>query len=132
MRLTNFLVAQLSQNKTALITGITGQDGSYLAELLLSKGYDVHGIIRRASSANTQRIDHIKNKITLHYGDLTDSLALNAIIVKIQPDEVYNLAAQSFVWLSFKQPELATLIDAMGCLRILESIRQAPESIRKY
>ena len=101
MRLTKFLVTQLSHNKTALITGITGQDGSYLTELLLSKGYDVHGIIRRASSANTQRIDHITNKITLHYGDLTDSLALNAIVVKIQPDEVYNLAAQSHVAVSF-------------------------------
>ena len=117
------MVAQLSHNKTALITGITGQDGSYLAELLLSKGYDVHGIIRRASSANTQRIDHIANKISLHYGDLTDSLALNAIVVKIQPDEVYNLAAQSHVAVSFDAPEYTANTDALGTVRLLEAIR---------
>lgn len=113
---------ELSQNKTALITGITGQDGSYLAELLLSKGYSVHGIIRRASSANTQRIDHIINEVTLHYGDLTDSLALNAIVIKTQPDEVYNLAAQSHVAVSFDSPEYTANTDALGTVRLLEAI----------
>jgi GDPmannose 4,6-dehydratase len=91
--------------KKALITGITGQDGSYLAELLLEKGYEVHGIIRRSSSINTRRLDHIYNKIKLHYGDLTDALSLTSLIQKIKPDEIYNLGAQSHVKVSFEIPE---------------------------
>jgi len=111
--------------KTALITGITGQDGSYLAELLLEKGYEVHGIKRRASSMNTQRIDHLYDdkNLTLHYGDLTDSLAITRIIDNICPDEIYNLGAQSHVQVSFETPENTANSDALGALRILESIR---------
>lgn len=116
--------------KIALITGITGQDGSYLAELLLEKGYVVHGIKRRASSLNTQRIDHIyqdphiENKnFTLHYGDLTDSLNLTRILKEVRPDEVYNLGAQSHVAVSFDSPEYTADVDAIGTLRLLEAIR---------
>ncbi len=115
--------------KTALITGITGQDGSYLAELLLEKGYTVHGIKRRASSFNTQRIDHIYQdphddpRLVLHYGDLTDSSNLTRIISEVQPDEVYNLAAQSHVAVSFESPEYTADVDALGTLRLLEAIR---------
>jgi len=116
--------------KVALITGITGQDGSYLAELLLAKGYEVHGIKRRASSLNTERVDHIyqdsheKNpKFFLHYGDLTDSSNLTRIIKDVQPDEVYNLGAQSHVAVSFECPEYTADVDAMGTLRLLEAIR---------
>ena len=116
--------------KKALITGITGQDGSYLAELLLSKGYEVHGIKRRASSLNTQRIDHIyedphleSNKLILHYGDLTDSSNLTRILLEVQPDEVYNLGAQSHVAVSFDSPEYTADVDAIGTLRMLEAIR---------
>ena len=116
--------------KIALITGITGQDGSYLAELLLEKGYEVHGIKRRASSLNTQRIDHIFEDphsdnihLKLHYGDLTDSSNLTRIIRDIEPDEVYNLGAQSHVAVSFEAPEYTADVDAMGSLRILEAIR---------
>ena len=116
--------------KVALITGITGQDGSYLAELLLKKGYIVHGIKRRSSSYNTQRIDHIFQDIhqkninfKLHYGDLTDSTNIIKLIQKIQPDEVYNLAAQSHVAVSFETPEYTANCDALGPLRILEAIR---------
>jgi len=116
--------------KKALITGITGQDGSYLAELLLSKGYEVHGVIRRASISNTQRIDHlldsgsIKGKnLTLHYGDLTDSLVLNALVTMIKPHEIYNLAAQSHVAVSFDSPEYTANTDALGTVRLLEAIR---------
>lgn len=116
--------------KKALITGITGQDGSYLAELLLEKGYEVHGIKRRASSFNTQRIDHIYQdvhetdpKFYLHYGDLTDSSNLIRIINDIQPDEVYNLGAQSHVAVSFESPEYTADVDALGTLRLLEAIR---------
>ena len=116
--------------KKALITGITGQDGSYLAELLLDKGYEVHGIKRRASSLNTQRIDHIyqdphhadKNLI-LHYGDLTDSSNLTRILKEVEPDEVYNLGAQSHVAVSFESPEYTADVDAIGTLRLLEAIR---------
>jgi len=109
--------------KTALITGITGQDGSYLAELLLEKGYEVHGIIRRSSSINTSRIDHIYGRIKLHYGDLTDSTNLVRIIQKVQPDEIYNLGAQSHVKVSFEMSEYTANVDAMGTLRILEAVR---------
>lgn len=116
--------------KKALITGITGQDGSYLAEFLLEKGYEVHGIKRRASSFNTQRIDHIfqdphtdDSNFYLHYGDLTDSSNLTRIISDIKPDEIYNLGAQSHVAVSFETPEYTTNVDAMGTLRLLEAIR---------
>jgi len=109
--------------KVALITGITGQDGSYLAELLLEKGYEVHGIIRRSSSINTYRIDHIYDFITLHYGDLTDSTSLVRIIKQVQPDEIYNLGAQSHVKVSFEIPEYTGQTDALGTLRILEAVR---------
>jgi GDPmannose 4,6-dehydratase len=109
--------------KVALLTGITGQDGSYLAELLLEKGYEVHGIIRRASQINTQRIDHIYNQIKLHYGDLTDSTNLVRIIQQVQPDEIYNLGAQSHVKVSFELPEYTGQTDGLGTLRILEAVR---------
>ena len=116
--------------KKALITGITGQDGSYLAELLLKKGYEVHGIKRRASSFNTQRIDHIYQdphdptpKLSLHYGDLTDTSNLTRIMREVEPDEVYNLGAQSHVAVSFEAPEYTADVDAIGTLRLLEAIR---------
>lgn len=109
--------------KKALITGITGQDGSYLAEFLLEKGYEVHGITRRASISNTARIDHIIDKITLHDGDLSDSSSLIRIISMVQPDEIYNLAAQSHVQVSFDVPEYSGDVDALGVLRILEVCR---------
>lgn len=116
--------------KKALITGITGQDGSYLAEFLLEKGYEVHGIKRRASNFNTQRIDHIyqdphvdHKRLVLHYGDLTDSSNLTRIINEVQPDEIYNLAAQSHVAVSFESPEYTADVDALGTLRLLEAIR---------
>lgn len=116
--------------KKALITGVTGQDGSYLAELLLNKGYEVHGIKRRASLFNTDRIDHLyqdphdmERRFVLHYGDMTDSLSLLRIIQQVQPDEIYNLAAQSHVAVSFEEPEYTANSDALGALRILEAIR---------
>ncbi len=116
--------------KTALITGITGQDGSYLAEFLLEKGYEVHGIKRRSSSFNSSRIDHIyeedwseDQKFFLHYGDMTDSCNLIRIVEKIKPDEIYNLAAQSHVAVSFDSPEYTANVDALGTLRILEAVR---------
>jgi len=109
--------------KVALITGITGQDGSYLAELLLKKGYEVHGIVRRASLINTHRINHIYNFINLHYGDLTDSTNLVRVIQQVQPDEIYNLGAQSHVKVSFEVPEYTGQVDAIGTLRILEAVR---------
>lgn len=110
-------------SKIALITGITGQDGSYLAEFLLEKGYEVHGITRRASISNTARIDHLIGKITLHDGDLSDSSSLIRIITRVQPDEIYNLAAQSHVQVSFDVPEYSGDVDAIGVLRILEAVR---------
>ena len=120
----------MKNKKIALITGITGQDGAYLSELLLSKGYVVHGIKRRSSSFNTQRIDHlyqdphIENKnFFLHYGDLTDSLNITRILKQVQPDEIYNLAAMSHVKVSFEEPEYTANSDALGALRILEAIR---------
>jgi len=109
--------------KTALITGITGQDGSYLAELLLEKEYEVHGIMRRSSSFNTSRIDHIFDRIKLHYGDLVDSSNLCSIMAKVKPDEVYNLGAQSHVAVSFCEPEYTAQTDGVGTLRLLEAIR---------
>ena len=116
--------------KVALITGITGQDGSYLAELLLGKGYVVHGIKRRTSLFNTDRIDHLyqdphvdNQRFVLHHGDLTDSSSLVRIIQQVQPDEIYNLAAQSHVAVSFEEPEYTANSDALGALRILEAIR---------
>jgi GDPmannose 4,6-dehydratase len=109
--------------KIALCTGITGQDGSYLAELLLEKGYEVHGIIRRSSSINTFRIDHIYNRVKLHYGDLTDSTNLVRVIQLVQPDEIYNLGAQSHVKVSFETPEYTGQVDALGTLRVLEAVR---------
>lgn len=116
--------------KKALITGVTGQDGAYLAELLLEKGYEVHGIKRRSSSFNTDRIDHLYQdphvedlRFILHYGDMTDSSSLVRIVQKVQPDEIYNLAAQSHVAVSFKEPEYTANSDALGALRILEAIR---------
>ena len=124
----------------ALITGITGQDGSYLAELLLSKGYEVHGIIRRASTFNTNRVDHIyrdphngdKAQMRLHYGDLGSSDSLHKIIVDVQPDEIYNLAAQSHVRVSFELPEYTGDIDGLGVTRILEAIRRSGVPVRFY
>ena len=117
-------------HKTALITGITGQDGSYLAEFLLEKGYEVHGIKRRASSFNTERIDHIyegphteNRKLVLHYGDLSDGSNITRIIQQVQPDEIYNLAAQSHVAVSFEEPEYTADVDGLGTLRILEAVR---------
>ena len=116
--------------KVALITGVTGQDGSYLAELLLKKGYEVHGIKRRASSLNTQRIDHIyeyhldpNSKFKLHYGDLTDSMNITRVIQECQPDEIYNLGAMSHVKVSFDMPEYVGQVDALGTLRVLEAVR---------
>ncbi len=117
-------------SKKALITGITGQDGSYLAELLLEKGYEVHGIIRRASTFNTHRIDHLYKdrhnkdvRMFLHYGDMTDSSNLNRLLEKIEPDEIYNLAAQSHVKVSFEVPEYTAEVDAIGTLRFLDAIK---------
>src|SRR4051812_34696148 len=116
--------------KRALITGVTGQDGSYLAEFLLAKGYEVHGIKRRSSLFNTDRIDHLyqdpherNRRFVLHYGDMTDSSSLIRVIQQVRPDEIYNLAAQSHVAVSFEEPEYTANSDALGALRILEAIR---------
>jgi GDPmannose 4,6-dehydratase len=109
--------------RVALITGITGQDGSYLAELLLEKGYEVHGIVRRSSYFNTKRIDHIYDKIKLHYGDMTDGTVLHHIVATLKPTEIYNLAAQSHVKVSFDMPEYTAQTDAVGTLKLLEAIR---------
>ncbi|HLP17947.1 MAG TPA: GDP-mannose 4,6-dehydratase, partial [Bacteroidota bacterium] len=125
--------------KTALITGITGQDGSYLTELLLEKGYTVHGIIRRSSSFNTGRIDHLYNnpeisgkRLFLHYGDVTDTSNLNRLLEKIGPDEIYNLAAQSHVKVSFEVPEYTAEVDAVGTLRFLDAIRETGMKVKFY
>lgn len=118
--------------KTALITGITGQDGSYLAELLLDKCYEVHGIIRRASTFNTSRIDHIFNKLKIHYGDLADGSSLAKLVASIKPDEIYNLGAQSHVRVSFEVPEYTGDIDGLGTIRFLEAIRESGRPIRYY
>ena len=125
----------MAQNRTALITGITGQDGSYLTELLLSKGYTVHGIIRRASTFNTDRIDHLyvdshlNPKLHLHYGDLTDGNALRYVIDSVAPDEIYNLGAQSHVRVSFDQPEFTANVTGLGTLRLLEALRSHQKSM---
>ena len=113
----------MKQAKVALITGITGQDGSYLAELLLEMGYEVHGIVRRSSLINTHRIDHIYNQIHLHYGDLTDATNLIGVIKKVEPHEIYNLGAQSHVKVSFETPEYTGQVDGLGTLRVLEAVR---------
>jgi len=113
----------MKQAKVALITGITGQDGSYLAELLLEMGYEVHGIVRRSSLINTHRIDHIYNQIHLHYGDLTDATNLIGVIKKVEPNEIYNLGAQSHVKVSFETPEYTGQVDGLGTLRVLEAVR---------
>jgi GDPmannose 4,6-dehydratase len=125
--------------KKAFLTGITGQDGSYLAELLLEKGYEVHGMIRRSSSFNTGRIDHIYNdprysgsKFFLHYGDVTDTSNINRLFEKIQPDEIYNLAAQSHVKVSFEVPEYTAEVDAVGTLRFLDAIRETEIKTKFY
>lgn len=118
--------------KRALITGITGQDGSYLAELLLEKGYEVHGIMRRNSTFTTGRIEHVFDKIELHYGDLADSSSLQHIVSKVQPDEVYNLAAQSHVKVSFDVPEYTADVTGTGTLRLLEAIRTAAPKAKFY
>lgn len=128
-----------NEEKRALITGITGQDGSYLAELLLSKGYEVHGIIRRSSSFNTGRIDHLYRdrhaddvRLLLHYGDLTDASSLETILSKVMPHEVYNLAAQSHVRVSFDMPEYTADVSGLGALRLYEAVRRTSPSTRVY
>ena len=121
----------MTQRRRALITGITGQDGSYLAELLLSKDYEVHGLMRRASTFNTGRIEHLSQerhgpnaRLLLHYGDMTDGSALTNLVLNVEPDEIYNLAAQSHVRVSFDLPLYTVDVDAMGTLRMLEAARQ--------
>ncbi len=127
------------ERKTALLTGITGQDGSYLAELLLEKGYEVHGMVRRSSSFNTGRIDHLfndpdvhDNSLFLHHGDLTDSSNLNRLLEKVRPDEIYNLGAQSHVKVSFEVPEYTAEVDAVGTLRFLDAIKETGLRTRFY
>src|SRR5689334_13472481 len=128
-----------NQRKKALITGITGQDGSYLAELLLAKGYQVHGIVRRSSSFNTERIEHLyrdphspEARLFLHYGDLVDGTGLREILTRVQPDEVYNLGAQSHVRVSFDQPVYTVQCDALGTMNLLEAIRDTGKPVRFY
>src|SRR5688572_2984216 len=118
--------------RKALITGITGQDGSYLAELLLEKGYEVHGLVRRSSSFNTWRIDHIRDRIALHYGDLVDQASLLRTLAAVGPQEVYNLAAQSHVKVSFEMPEYTTDVTAQGVLRLLDAVRDLKLPARVY
>src|SRR4030088_3050584 len=127
--------------RVALITGITGQDGSYLAELLLGKGYEVHGVVRRSSTMNRGRIDHLQHanpgnsdgsRFFLHYGDMTDSGGLNRLVKTVPPDEIYNLAAQSHVQISFDQPEYTGDTDGIGTTRLLEAIRTTGLSVRFY
>ena len=128
-----------TRDKRALITGITGQDGSYLAELLLDKGYEVHGVVRRSSTFNTERIDHLYQdpheqdvKLHLHYGDLTDGTGLHGLLEKVQPDEIYNLGAQSHVRVSFDQPVYTAQVDAIGTIRLLEAMRNVCKDSRYY
>lgn len=129
----------MAMNKKALITGITGQDGSYLADLLLSKGYEVHGIVRRSSSMNTSRIDHVfqdphvkDRSLFLHYGDITDASNINSLVSKIMPDEVYHLAAQSHVKISFEVPDYTANVDGIGTLRLLDAIRHIKPDAKFY
>jgi len=122
----------MSNQTRALITGITGQDGSYLAELLLSKGYEVHGVVRRTSTSNTSRLDHILNLITIHQSDLTDQSSLTRLIDDVCPHEVYNLAAQSFVHASFDHPVATADVTALGVVRMLEAIRHVNKEIKFY
>jgi GDPmannose 4,6-dehydratase len=118
--------------RKAFVTGITGQDGSYLAELLLEKGYEVHGLLRRSSSFNTWRIDHVRDRIKLHYGDLVDQNSLVRTLSAVQPEEVYNLAAQSHVKVSFEMPEYTTDVTALGVLRLLDAVRELGLKCRVY
>src|SRR5687767_3001422 len=118
--------------RKALITGITGQDGSYLAEFLLEKGYEVHGLVRRSSSFNTWRIDHIRKDLKLHYGDLVDQNSLARTLQTVAADEIYNLAAQSHVKVSFEMPEYTTDVTAMGVLRVLDAVRELGLKTRVY
>jgi len=118
--------------RKALITGITGQDGSYLAELLLEKGYEVHGLVRRSSSFNTWRIDHVRDRLALHYGDLVDQNSLVRTLETIEPEEIYNLAAQSHVKVSFEMPEYTTDVTALGVLRLLDAVRELRLPSRVY
>lgn len=134
-----FLVTLLGMTKRALITGITGQDGSYLAELLLAKGYEVHGLVRRSSSFNTARIDQIyqdphesHRRLFLHHGDMTDGVNLTNLVHEVQPDEIYNLAAMSHVKVSFEMPEYTASTDAVGTIRLLEAIRAAGIACKFY
>lgn len=120
------------QKKIGLILGVTGQDGSYLAELLLEKGYEVHGIIRRSSSFNTQRLDHIFDKLKLHFGDITDTLSIEHIVQNVKPDEIYNLAAQSHVHVSFELPEYTGQVDGLGVLRLLETVKNYCPNTKIY
>ena len=127
----------MKKSKKALITGITGQDGSYLADLLLKKGYEVHGVVRRSSTFNTERIDHLKKhkdcgELVLHYGDLGDAASLDNILMKVKPDEIYNLGAQSHVRISFDIPEYTSNITGLGTLRILEAMRKHCSEARFY
>ncbi|MCV6599831.1 MAG: GDP-mannose 4,6-dehydratase [Alphaproteobacteria bacterium] len=122
----------MNKRKVALITGITGQDGSYLSELLIEKGYEVHGLIRKSSSCNKARILHLLDDITLHYGDVSDSFNLLKVIKNIKPTEVYNLAGQSHVKVSFEKPEYTTDVNALGCLRLLEAIKLSELDIKFY
>ena len=131
--------SEIIQMKSALITGITGQDGSYLAELLLEKGYEVHGVIRRSSTFNTSRIDHLYkdpheagNNFHLHYGDITDGVGISNLVREIEPSEIYNLAAQSHVKVSFEMPDFTAQVDAVGTIRLLEAIRAAKIDTRFY
>ncbi len=123
---------QALASKKALITGITGQDGSYLAELLLEKGYEVHGLVRRSSSFNTWRIDHVRDQLVLHYGDLVDQNSLVRTLEAVQPEEVYNLGAQSHVKVSFEMPEYTTDVTAIGVLRVLDAVRDLGLKTRVY
>jgi GDPmannose 4,6-dehydratase len=122
----------VSEKRRAFVTGITGQDGSYLAELLLDKGYEVHGLVRRSSSFNTWRIDHIRDRIALHYGDLVDQYSLVRTLEAVQPHEVYNLAAQSHVKVSFEMPEYTADVTAVGVLRLLDAVRELRMDIKVY
>lgn len=122
----------MAAKKKALITGVTGQDGSYLAELLLQKGYEVHGLVRRSSSFNTWRIDHFRDQLDLHYGDMIDQNSLLRVLAKVQPEEVYNLAAQSHVAVSFEMPEYTTDVTGTGTLRLLDAMSQVGCKARFY